>query len=140
MLFFNSSLVMNEHSRSLGDYTELRCSSRAVRVFGNFLKRLFIYIVISPIPMLTQVVVKIIVELPSVLALASKRIKERRFSTCNVTYVAHRSVYHRKNHRKVAWGGRNRDHQPKIGSIDSGGSLDDCCKCKGSPGRCVMVT
>jgi hypothetical protein len=48
---------------------------------GNFLKRLEIYTTIPPTPMLTEIIVKIMVELLSVLALASKQIKEGRFST-----------------------------------------------------------
>jgi hypothetical protein len=48
---------------------------------GNFLKRLEIYTTIPPTPILTEVIVKIMVELLSVLALASKQIKEGRFST-----------------------------------------------------------
>ncbi len=57
---------------------------------GNFLKRLEVYTTIPPTLLLTDVVVKIMVELLSVLALASKQIKEGRFSTCNVTYIARR--------------------------------------------------
>jgi hypothetical protein len=39
---------------------------------------------IPPTPIMTEVIVKIMVELLSVLALASKQIKEGRFSRCNV--------------------------------------------------------
>ncbi|KAN0120792.1 hypothetical protein V8E52_004061 [Russula decolorans] len=46
---------------------------------GNFLKRLEIYTTIPPTPIMTEVIVKIMVELLSVLALASKQIKEGRF-------------------------------------------------------------
>ena len=47
---------------------------------GNFLKRLEIYTTIPPTPILTEVIVKIMVELLSVLALATKQIKQGRFS------------------------------------------------------------
>jgi fungal STAND N-terminal Goodbye domain len=47
---------------------------------GNFLKRLEIYTTIPPTPIMTNVIVKIIVELLSVLALASKQIEQGRFS------------------------------------------------------------
>jgi fungal STAND N-terminal Goodbye domain len=47
---------------------------------GSFLKRMEIYTTIPPTPILTEVVVKIIVELLSVLALASKQIKQGRLS------------------------------------------------------------
>jgi hypothetical protein len=47
---------------------------------GNFLKRLEVYTTIPPTPILTDIVVKIMVELLSVLALASKQIKQGRLS------------------------------------------------------------
>jgi fungal STAND N-terminal Goodbye domain len=47
---------------------------------GNFLKRLDIYTTIPPTPIMTEIIVKIMVELLSVLALASKQIKQGRFS------------------------------------------------------------
>ncbi|KAN0107681.1 hypothetical protein V8E52_009921 [Russula decolorans] len=46
---------------------------------GSFLKRQEIYTTIPPTPMLTEVIVKIMLELLSVLALASKQIKQGRF-------------------------------------------------------------
>ncbi|KAN0113762.1 hypothetical protein V8E52_007415 [Russula decolorans] len=46
---------------------------------GNFLKRLEIYTTIPPNPIMTEVIVKIMLELLSVLALASKQIKQGRF-------------------------------------------------------------
>ena len=48
--------------------------------FENFLSRLSIYIGVSPTPALTNVLVKIIVELLSTLALVTKEIKQGRFS------------------------------------------------------------
>ena len=50
--------------------------------FENFLSRLSIYAEIppGPAPALTNVLVKIIVELISTLALATKQVKQRRFS------------------------------------------------------------
>jgi hypothetical protein len=54
---------------------------------GNFLKRLEIYTTIPPTSILTEVIVKIMAELLSVLALASKQIKQGRFSKCAVTYT-----------------------------------------------------
>jgi len=102
-------------------------------------------------PILTDVMVKIMVELLSVLALASKQIKEGRFSTCNVTYITRRSVCHREVQKKVAGGERDRERGSKIGSIDARRGSDNCCtdlgccpwprgKCEGGDGRCVMVT
>ena len=48
--------------------------------FENFLSRLNIYTGIPPTPALTNVLVKIIVELISTLALATKQVKQGRFS------------------------------------------------------------
>ncbi len=53
----------------------------------KFLKRLEIYTTIPPTPIMTEVIVKIIVELLSVLALASKQIKQGRFSKYALTYT-----------------------------------------------------
>ena len=54
---------------------------------GNFLKRLEIYTTIPPTPIFTEVIVKIMIELLSVLALATKQIKQGRFSKCAVAYI-----------------------------------------------------
>ena len=48
--------------------------------FENFLSRLNIYTEILPTPALTNVLVKIIVESISTLALATKQVKQGRFS------------------------------------------------------------
>ena len=53
---------------------------------GNFLKRLEIYSTIPPTATMTDVIIKIMVELLSVLALATKQIRQGRFSECVVTY------------------------------------------------------
>ena len=47
---------------------------------GNFLKRLRIYTELPLTPSMTDIVVKIMVELLSVLALATKQTKQGRFS------------------------------------------------------------
>jgi len=47
---------------------------------GNFLKRLEIYTNIPPTPIMTDIIVKILLALLSVLALATKQIKQGRFS------------------------------------------------------------
>ena len=51
---------------------------------GNFLKRLEIYTTIPPTPMMTDIIIKVMVELFSVLALATKQIKQGRFSECSI--------------------------------------------------------
>ena len=52
---------------------------------GNFLKRLEIYTAIPPTPMMMNIIVKILVELLSVLALATKQIKQGRLSEFTFT-------------------------------------------------------
>ena len=47
---------------------------------GNFLKRLEIYTTIPPTSMMTDMIVKIMIELLSVLALATKQVEQGRFS------------------------------------------------------------
>jgi uncharacterized membrane protein len=51
----------------------------------NFLRRLMIYTEIPPTPAMTEVIVKIMVELLSVLALATKQINQGRFSMSILT-------------------------------------------------------
>jgi hypothetical protein len=54
---------------------------------GNFLKRLEVYTTIPSTPMMMDLITKIMVELLSVLALATKQIKQGRFSKCAVRYT-----------------------------------------------------
>ena len=72
---------------------------------GNFLKRLEIYTTIPPTPMMTNIIVKIMVELLSVLALATKQIKQGRLSRCIVTCTLPvGSVCLREVHEKAVGG------------------------------------
>jgi hypothetical protein len=54
---------------------------------GSFLKRLEIYTAIPPNTILTEVIVKIMLEILSVLALALKQIKQGRFSEYTITFI-----------------------------------------------------
>lgn len=47
---------------------------------GNFLKRLDIYTNIPPSPIMTDIIIKIMLELLRVLALATKQVRQGRFS------------------------------------------------------------
>jgi hypothetical protein len=49
--------------------------------------RLEVYTTIPPTPMMMDLIIKIMVELLSVLALATKQIKQGRFSECTVRYT-----------------------------------------------------
>jgi len=53
---------------------------------GSFLKRLEIYTNIPPTPIMTDAIVKIMVELLLVLGLATKQIKQGRFSEYNIIF------------------------------------------------------
>jgi hypothetical protein len=54
---------------------------------GNFLKRLDVYTTIPPPQMMMDLIIKIIVELLLVLALATKQIKQGRLSECAIRYT-----------------------------------------------------
>ena len=54
---------------------------------GNFVKRLEIYTNIPPTPLMTDIVIKIMVKLLEVLALATKQIKQGRFGKCAIMYT-----------------------------------------------------
>ena len=54
---------------------------------GNFLKRLEIYITIPPTTTMSDIIIKIMIEVLSVLALATKQIEQGRFSKCAITYT-----------------------------------------------------
>jgi hypothetical protein len=71
---------------------------------GNFLKRLEIYTTIPLTPMMTDIIIKIMVELLSVLALATKQISQGRFSECDVTYSTRDSLCHREVREEVIGG------------------------------------
>jgi hypothetical protein len=53
---------------------------------------------------MTDIIVKIIVELLSVLALATKQINQGRFSKYAVIFIASGSIWHREVHEEVAGG------------------------------------
>jgi hypothetical protein len=54
---------------------------------GIFLKYLEIYTTIPPTPEMVDIIVKIMIELLSMLALATKQMKQGRFSECAVKYA-----------------------------------------------------
>ena len=70
---------------------------------GHFLKRLDIYTKISSTPALDEVVIKILVELLSTLALATKELKQGRPSESILIDVFHYSVQRREICKKTFW-------------------------------------
>jgi hypothetical protein len=71
---------------------------------GSFLKRLEIYIDIPPTPIMTEILAKIMAELISVLALATKQVKQGRFSK-QITIIDFPSlIVLQKSSQKSCWG------------------------------------
>ena len=87
-VFLRSHLHIPLTSNFLQTVNEMRASYDALvdlfASFENFLSRLSIYAEIPPSPALTNVLVKIIVELLSTLALATKQVKQGKFSEFNL--------------------------------------------------------
>ena len=70
---------------------------------------------------MTDIVVKIMLEVLSVLALATEQIKQGRFSKYTITiYNSHRSKCHREVREKAIRGGRCRGSTREVRPIDSG--------------------
>jgi hypothetical protein len=87
-MFFNRFLCNEQVSQvASGVASSYDALLELFECLASFLKRLEIYTTIPPTPILTEVVLKILVELLSVLALASKQIKQGRFSKCTLTYT-----------------------------------------------------
>jgi len=63
---------------------------------SSFLKRLDIYINIPPTPIMREIIVKIMAELLSVLALATRQIKQGRLSKYAIMYITYLSMCHRE--------------------------------------------
>ena len=70
-------------------------------------------------------IVKIMVELLSVLALATQQIEQGRFSKSVVAYIDCGSMYHREVREEVNGRERYRGSSREIGSIDPGRGSDD---------------
>ena len=69
----------------------------------HFLKRLDIYSKISPTLAMTEIVVKILVELLSTLALATKQIQQGRLSESIFAKVVPDLMQRRKNRKEAFW-------------------------------------
>lgn len=79
---------------------------------------------------MTDILVKIMIELLSVLSLATKQIRQGRFSKYTIILqlqTAHRSRYYRKVRKETVRGERGRGYSPKTGQIDPGRGSNDCC-------------
>ena len=82
--------------------------------FENFLSRLSIYTEIPPTPALTNVLVKIIVELISTLALATKQVKQGRLSEFVLIGTTLDSVEHSETYEEAPGREGHRGHHPEI--------------------------
>ena len=83
----NSSLVMNEFQTASRVSSSYDALLNLFQSLGNFLNRLEVYTTIPPTEMVpvTDIIMKILIELLSVLALATKEINQGRFSKRAVT-------------------------------------------------------
>jgi hypothetical protein len=88
-----------------------------LKCLGIFFKRLKTYMIISPTPISMEIVVRIFFELLSVLALASKQIKQGRFSKYAVTCTLFVDLMCLRELPERVTGG-DRGRSPKIGSIN----------------------
>ena len=70
---------------------------------GNFLKRLRIYSDLSVSPSMADIIVKILVELLSVLALATKQTKQGRFSKCVIVFEVRDLNMPQRNLQRSCW-------------------------------------
>jgi len=77
-IFVGIDVLLTAASEVSSDYDALR---DLFECLGNFLKRLDVYINIAPDEMMTDIIIKIMVEMLSVVALAKKQIKRGRFRT-----------------------------------------------------------
>ena len=83
--------------------------------FDNFLSRLSIYTEVPPTPTLTKVLVKIIVELLTTLALATKQVKQGRFSEFVLAGTTLDSMQYREICEEASRRERYRGDAPEIG-------------------------
>ena len=91
---------------------------------GNFLKRLRIYTDLPLSPSMTETIVKILVELLSVLALATKQTKQGKFSKRVVIFEGEISTCHREIYKGAARRERVRGRSTEMGPSHPGGRLD----------------
>jgi hypothetical protein len=76
----HSSFRYLEHQTAIGVSSSYDSLVDLFECLGNFLKRLEIYTAIPVTPLMTDIIVKIMVELLSVLALATKQVQQGRLS------------------------------------------------------------
>ena len=83
--------------------------------FENFLNRLSIYTGVPHTPALTNVLVKIIVELLTTLALATKQVKQGRFSEFVLAGAILDSMQHREICEEASGREGHRGNPPEVG-------------------------
>jgi hypothetical protein len=83
--------------------------------FENFLSRLSIYARVPPTPALTNVLVKIITELIATLALATKQVKQGRFSELILVLLRRFTQWNREIYGEASRRERHRGGDPSVG-------------------------
>jgi len=91
----------------------------------HFLKRLDIYTKVPPTEAMTEVVVKILVELLSTLALVTKQIRQGRPSESVFTDVLSYSMQCREIRKEALWREWGRGGSSEAGPTDPGRGSDD---------------
>ncbi len=108
-----------------GVSSDLEVAVELLESIEHFLKRLDIYTKVSPTEAMTEIVVKILVELLSTLALATKQIKQGRPSESVFSDVLSYSMQCREIRKEALWGEWDRGGSPEAGPTNPGGGSDN---------------
>ena len=94
------------HQAANGVIASYDATDDLLKSIEHFLKRLDIYTEIPPTPAMDKILVKIMVELVSILALATSELKQGRLSESFFAEVLSYSVQCREIHKKAFWRGK----------------------------------
>ena len=119
--------LTSEHQAAKGAIDSHDAIVGLLESIENFLKRLDIYTKVPPTPAMDEIVVKILVELISTLALATKELKQGRPSESILANVLSYSAPLREIRQKSFWRRqRCRSGPPEARSTHPGGGSHDC--------------
>ncbi|KAF8261373.1 hypothetical protein EI94DRAFT_1705577 [Lactarius quietus] len=82
VIFVTVDVLLTRHQAAIGVGSSYDSLVDLFECLGNFLKRLEVYTTIPFTPLMTDIIVKIMVELLSVLALATKQVQQGRLTKC----------------------------------------------------------
>jgi hypothetical protein len=113
------------HQAANGAHTSYDALIDLLGSIEHVLSRLRIYTQISPTPALDELVVKIMVELLSILALATKEVKQGRPSESRLVDELPYSVQHSNICKEAVWREGCRGSPAEAGPTNAGGGSDD---------------